>query len=197
MVKVHVGGNGDEFLIPKAELEKYPFLSDSKIGCISTMDDWTLRLNMPCLQDFDPAHFTLVAEFLSTGRFGHSIVNEETRETVIIECLEAWPIADRMVLEDMLDNIVTKVQQAEVQEWEEAWHLALKVYETPGTPLNAYKLMKDMLVDVIALEFIIRIAAYDSKDSNDIVEELREFPELERDIYKRLLQTAEQRLSED
>ncbi|KAL5388429.1 hypothetical protein DPSP01_003003 [Paraphaeosphaeria sporulosa] len=197
LVKVHVGTGNDEFLIPKSEVEKLPFLSDPQIGCMSTMDDGTSRLDLQCLQDFDPAHFRFVAEFLSTGQFGHSIVNEQTREAVLEECADAWPIADRIVLEDMLDHIVAKVQQAQVQEWELAWALALIVYETSGTPLDAYKLMKELLVEVIAADFLAKVDTYATEHGNDIIDHLRDLPELERDIYRRLLETAEQRVGEN
>ncbi|KAF9740168.1 hypothetical protein PMIN02_002730 [Paraphaeosphaeria minitans] len=196
LVKVHVGTRNDEFLIPKSEVEKLPFLSDPQIGCMSITEDGTLRLDLQCLHDFDPAHFRFVAEFLSTGQFGHSIVDEQTREAVLEECADAWPIADRIVLEDMLDYIVTKVQQAQVQEWELAWTLALMVYETSGTPLNAYKIMKELLVEVIADDFLAKVDAYATEHGNDIIDHLRDLPELERDIYRRLLEAAEQRVGE-
>ncbi|KAF2444814.1 hypothetical protein P171DRAFT_283875 [Karstenula rhodostoma CBS 690.94] len=193
MVKVHVGEQDDEFLIPKLEVEKLPFLSDAKIGCISTMEDGTLRLDLQCLKDFDPNDFRFVAEFLSTGQFGHSIVDEETREAVLQECVDAWPIADRIVLEDMLDHIVTKVQQAQLQLWEEAWVLALLVYETPGTPLGAYKLMKEFLVEMLAANFLEKVYDYGAV----VIDRLRDLPELQRDVYKRLLATAEQQVNEN
>jgi hypothetical protein len=191
MVKIHVGAQNEEFLIPKSEVDKLPFLSDAKIGCMATMDDGTSRLDLQCLTDFDPEHFRFVAEFLSTGQFGHSIVNEQTSEVVVQECAATWPIADRIVLEDLLDHIVKKVQQAQLQ-WDEAWFLALMVYETSGTPLNAYKLMKEHLVEVIADNFLYYVYEHGDK----VTEPLRGLPELQRDVYRRLLESTEKEVNE-
>lgn len=192
MIKVYVGAHNDEFLIPRAEIERLPFLSDAKIGCIAVMEDGTSRLDLQCLTEFDPDHFRFVAEFLSTGQFGHTVINEETRQAVLEECAVAWPIADRIVLEDMLDYIVTKVQQAQLREWEEAWVVGLTVYETSGTPLGAYKLMKELLVKVIATNFLEKVYEY----GDEIIGRLRDLPELQRDVYRILLETAEHQVNE-
>jgi hypothetical protein len=192
MVKIHVGAQDEEFLIPKSEVDKLPFLSDAKIGCMATMDDGTSRLDLQCLTDFDPEHFRFVAEFVSTGQFGHSIVNEQTRGVVLEECAAAWPIADRIVLEDLLDYIVNKVQQVQLR-WDEAWFLALMVYKTSGTPLVAYKLMKDLLVETIADNFLY----YVYQHGDQVTGPLRGLPELQRDVYRTLLEIAEKEVNGD
>ncbi|KAL1610275.1 hypothetical protein SLS60_001940 [Paraconiothyrium brasiliense] len=192
MVKVYVGENDEEFLIPRLEIDRRPHLSDAKIGCVATMDDGTTRLDLPCLKDFDPVDFRFVAEFLSTGQFGHSVINERNRDRAIAECAAAWPIADQIVLEDLLDHIIAKVQQARPWQPEEAWFFALIVYETPGTPLEAYRLMKDMIAKSLADNLFELIRRLDE----DFICRFQKLPELQRDVYRKLVEKAEQRVDE-
>ncbi|KAJ4349895.1 uncharacterized protein N0V89_008515 [Didymosphaeria variabile] len=192
MVKVYVGEQEDEFLIPRLEIDRRPHLSDVKIGCVATMDDGTTRLDLQCLKDIDPVDFRFVAEFLSTGQFGHSVINEHNRDKAIAECAAAWPIADQIVLEDLLDHIVAKVQQARPWQPEEAWFFALMVYETAGTPLEAYRCMKDMIAKSMADNLFELIRRLDE----GFLRRFQKLPELERDVYRILGERAEQKLDE-
>lgn len=169
------------------------YLSDAQIGCITRMDDGTSRIDLPCLKDFNPEDFKFVAQFLSTGQFGHSVITEDTRADVIAECAAAWPIADRMVLEDLLDHIVEKLQKAQPWQPEETWILALMVYETSDTLLKAYTTMKEMLAASLADNFYDMILRH----GQGFLGPLQEIPELKRDIYRVLFETAEQQLHEN
>lgn len=196
MVKVYVG-EGDqeqEFLIPRCELDKRPSLSDPKIGCIITAADGTPKLSSPCLRSFPPDDFRFVAEFLSTGTFGLSVLEDDglSNGLMFAECVAAWKIADRLVIEDLLDLIVVKIQQTLPWDRDDAWTLAKIVYETEGSPLKAYASMKGLVAEGVAdnlLDLAVTQGEY-------FVEPLRELPELQRDVYKRLMERAEAKLAE-
>lgn len=192
MVRIRVGEGEEEqeFLVPKSEVDKRPSLSDAKIGCVSMTDDGTPRLDLPCLRDFNAEDFRFVAEFLSTGKFGYTVIDDDNRSAALAECAATWPIADRLVLEDLLDRIVVKVQQTQPWGPEEAWILAMIVYQDEGSALDAYVTMKEALSGFIADNF----HAMGIQLGADFFIPMKNLPELERDVYKRLFQKAEERL---
>lgn len=197
MVKVYVGEGEyeEEFIIPKPEIDRRPSLSDPQIGCTTMMNDGTLKLDSPCFRSFHPDDFRFVAEFLSTGKFGRSFVahdNEEGKREMFAECAVTWAIADRLVLEDLLDHIVAKIQQTRPWGMVETWWFAKTVYQTEGSALEAYTVMKDMIAEAIADDFHELAIAYGS----EFIGPLRELPELQRDVYKRLTAKAEAKLEE-
>ncbi|KAF1978340.1 hypothetical protein BU23DRAFT_498278 [Bimuria novae-zelandiae CBS 107.79] len=192
MVKIHVGEGEQEqeFLVPKAEIEKRPSLSHAQIGCMTTAEDGTPQLDLPCFRQFDPEDFRYVAEFLSTGTFGHTSVDESNRDDVFVECAAAWPIADRLVLEDFLDLIVVKVRQTRPWHFEESWALAKIVYQEEGSALDAYVAMKEMLAESIAENFYTMALQLGA----EFLGPLQQLPELRRDVHKRLFDNAQSQL---
>ena len=193
-MKVYIGEGPSQhiFLIPKCEIDKRPSLSDPKIGCIQPMDDGTTRLDLPCFREFSPERFGLVAEFLSTGKFGHPSVNPQNRDRYLEQCIQAWMIADRMVLEDLLDLVVVKIQETRPWTLQEVMPLAGMVYEEEGSALQAYTTMKEMTAEAVADNF--QAVALEYREV--FWRSFNELPELQRDVYRLLLERAERKISE-
>lgn len=195
MVKVYIGeGDTQEiFLIPKSEVDRRPSLSDPKIGCTQPMDDGTTRLDLPCFRTFTSDQFRLVAEFLSTGKFGHPSVNPTNRDECLDNCMSAWEVADRMVLEDLLDLVVVKIRETRPWGLEEIIIMAKEVYKEEGSALGAHAGMKEMIADAIADNFQALAMDYGAI----FFDSWNALPELQRDVLKKLSKRAEKKLSEE
>ncbi|KAJ4304999.1 hypothetical protein N0V90_000527 [Kalmusia sp. IMI 367209] len=188
-----IGKEREPFFIPLAEVQKRPYLSNDKIGCLTTMEDGTYRINLPCLEEFHRDDFGFVADFLQTGRFGYSVIDDENRREALAQCAAAWEIGDRLGMEDLLEHIAEKLEQLRPWELEDAFIFATIVYMTPDALLDGHERVKRLLTDFLAENF------YDlaRKHGDSFTYRLQKVPELERDIHLKMVELAEQKMSMD
>ena len=157
------------------------------------MEDGTYRIGLPCLEDFHRDDFRFVAEFLQTGRFGYSVIDDENRREALAQCAAAWEIGDRLGMEDLLEHIAEKLEHIRPWELEDAFIFATIVYMTPDALLDGHGRVKRLLTDFLAENF------YDlaQRHGNSFTDRLQKVPELERDIHLKMVEWAEQKMSVD
>lgn len=148
------------------------------------------RIQLSCLQDMHPDDFTFAAEYLQTGKFGHQVIDAENRDRALEQCMAAFLIGDRLGMEDLLEHIADKV--GELRPWSLPNVLAFvdTVYMTSFVLLDGQRRMKDMLTEYLADEFYHQV----SDPESSLRESLEKFPELERDIHRKLAEKAEQKI---
>lgn len=145
---------------------------------------------MPALLTISPDDFRYAADYLSTGTFGIRVIDDGNRDTAMAECMAAWEVADRLGMEDLLDLVIAKSRQAMPWSLEEVSVYASIVYRTADSLLDSHATMKYMLAEFIAENF------YDYLDQfgEMFTTGMRKFPELERDVFKKLADLADKRL---
>ncbi|KAF2644991.1 hypothetical protein P280DRAFT_504463 [Massarina eburnea CBS 473.64] len=151
-------------------------------------EGWTI--NLPSLSECDPTDFKLAAQYLDDDEFGIRIITDENRDEAFAECVSAWDIADKLSMEDLLEHICDKMEY--VGPWSSAEVLVFVelVYRTPGTPLDGYARMKDMLTEYIADNYYALM-----RDNHAaMTRRLKMFPELERDVMKKVMERAQRRI---
>jgi len=159
-------------------------------GRLQLKGDRAWSLVMPGLEAITPDDFQFAAEYLSTGNFGTRTIDDDNRDTAMAECITAWEAADRLGMEDLLELVVDKSKQTMPWTYEEVSYFSGIVYRMAGSLLDSHETMKDLLADYIANNY------YDILESfGDIFTTgMRKIPELERDVFKKLVASAERRM---
>lgn len=147
-------------------------------------------MDLPCLETISPEDFRYAAEFISTREFGIRLIDDENRDIAIAECIAAWEVADKLCIEDMLEHVLKKSQQAMPWSTEEVTYFAGIVYKTTDSMFKCYKDMKELLSEYIAAKYYDIIEKY----GETFTSRMRNIAELERDVFKKLMMKAEQRM---
>lgn len=182
-VEFVVGPNQEVFYILKSEIDRRQYFANNTLGA-----NWMVKVGKnkwsfqrPCLQNIDPDDFRRVAEYLSTEKFGLQIIeNTDQKDEAFAECFSVWGIADSLVIEDLLDHIVQKMETLKPWGQLEVLAFADEVYKTEDAPLLAYRMMKDALSRFVADHYL----EYLRNHLTAFGERLVQIPEFLDDVHR-------------
>lgn len=186
-VQVSVGDPVEVFTIPKPDVWNRPYFRDERTGVnYFDLDDRDMYvLKHPKLATMKSEDFGFIAEYLSSGDFGHRFPegDEEIKES-FSQCISAWESAESLGMNDLLDDITEKLEHR-ISPWPlwEVFAFACYAYSYTSVSLPAHDKIKALLADSMAEHYWIYID--DELLSGQFLERLREIPELERDIQGR------------
>lgn len=147
----------------------------------------TWSFERPCLININPDDFLYVADFLSTGDFGCRIVEDgEQREEAFAQCCSAWVVADELVMEDLLDYIVHKMEKIKPWGMFDVLAFADIVYKTEDSPFPAYAMMKDTLANFVADNYLKYVEEY----TTAFVDRMKEIPTFLIQIHEKTVEKA-------
>jgi hypothetical protein len=178
-----VGPEHETFHVLKSEVDRRKYFANNSLGanCMikAGRNKWSFQ--RPCLQTIDPEDFKPVAEYLSTGGFGHRVIEDaEQKGKALIDCCSAWRVADALVMDDLLDYIVGKMERLRPWGLVETLAFAEVVYEMEGAPLPAYRRMKNVLSDLVAANYLEYLRDYPTAFGEHMVR----IPEFLDDVHR-------------
>jgi hypothetical protein len=182
-VKFVVGPNEEPFHILKSEVDRREYFANNNLGanCMVKVGKNKWSFQRPCLQNIYPDDFRPVAEYLSTGSFGLRIFEDaDQKDKAFADCCSAWRVADDLVMEDLLDYIVKKMEALRPWGLLETLAFAEVVYRMEGAPLPAYRLMKDALSELVADHYLVYLCEY----PNIFGERMVQIPEFLDDVHR-------------
>jgi hypothetical protein len=162
-VKFVVGPDEEPFHILKSEVDRREYFANNSLGanCMVKLGKNKWSFQRPCLQNIDPDDFRPVAEYLSTGSFGlQNFENADQKDKAFASCCSAWRVADDLVMEDLLDYVVKKIDKLRPWGLLETLAFAEVVYMMEGAPLPAYRQMKFALSELVADNYLVYLREY-------------------------------------
>jgi hypothetical protein len=189
-VEFLIGPDKVQFLIPRHEIKRREYFEVIHHKYEQPKGETTWAVVMPCLATIEPDDFQFVAEFLSTGNFGIRVVDDSNRDSVMAQCIATWDVADQLGIQELLDLIVTRAQAAMPWSTEEVTYFSGVVYRVDGSVFGAHVEMKKLLAGYIADNFWDMVENFGRAFTDD----LKQIPELERDIFARLRDDAEKKV---
>ncbi|KAL5118044.1 hypothetical protein ACEQ8H_004030 [Pleosporales sp. CAS-2024a] len=182
-IRIVVGRDAEEFMLPKEVLWNRVYFRDSMTGtnhfALNEQNIWELR--HPQLVNMEAQEFRLVAEYLSGDKFGlREPETPDQEDEAIAQCVAAWDAAEKLDMHDMLDEIAHRV---EFLAWEDTCLLvfAKKVYSAQGPVLPAHDTVRNWLSGTLAKRFWA--LEMDPVMGSQFRKYLRRLPELERDVF--------------
>ncbi|KAF2033730.1 hypothetical protein EK21DRAFT_98129 [Setomelanomma holmii] len=184
-VQLRIGPNQEVHTLQKQVVWDRPYFRNTRTGTnhFTINQDNAWELCHPRLVHVETEDFQFVAEWLTDGEFGiRSPDDKEQTKEAIAQCVAAWEAAEKLDMDDMLEDIANKVK---FFEWdnEDVLTLAILVYRSSGPRLPAHELMREWISSFLAHHFWIYIK--DETIGNAFRKRVRQLRELERDILKK------------
>ncbi|KAF2687267.1 hypothetical protein K458DRAFT_485517 [Lentithecium fluviatile CBS 122367] len=188
-VEFLVGPDKEPFSIPSAEIKRRLYFHNKHHGYMRAKGEQGWTIELPGLELVSPEDFRHVADFLSTGTFGHRVIDDNNRAEAMAQLVAAWEIAERYGMDDLLGHIVSKIEECMPWDPVEVLAFAIVVYGTEGSWLEEIENMKKMLTEYMAGNFYEMIEEL----PKDFLFRLRQIPELQRDVHRRIANNADER----
>ncbi|KAF2006976.1 hypothetical protein P154DRAFT_179983 [Amniculicola lignicola CBS 123094] len=192
-VEFRIGEDDESFFIPYRQVHNRPYFSAKNLGLLVPKKDGGWLIDRAYLRTISAVDFRLIAQFLENDTFGITYIEtEEQRQESLTECVAAWSIAQELIMDDLMDLIVQKLQSMLRLELEEVLAFASQVYREADDGLEPRRDMKGFLVGRLAEGFWELVREHQT----NFLGRLRMFPELELDVFRRRVGVLEGVISE-
>jgi hypothetical protein len=200
IVTIHIGPDDEEFMVPRESITDRPYFRD-----IQSLENEAWVIRRSSYRDVDPKKFKWIADFLSTGDFGHRIPTdewerketiEESRQDIFIECAEAYEVAKDMVMEDLMDLILEKLQA--IKPWAplDALSFATLIFQDP-TDASCRSEAETNLMKSFGNYLAQRFWYFDEQHHSNWKERLKRCPGMAREVFSILAEKAERKLQDE
>lgn len=199
LVTIYVGPDDEEFIVPRESIKTRPYFRD-----VQALENevWVIRRNF--YRAIDPEKFKWIADFLSTGDFGHRIPTEdserkeltdESKQDIFLECAEAYEVAKEVVMDDLIDLILEKLQS--IKPWSPlvALSFATIIFQEP-TDASCRSEAEENILKTFGNYLAKRFWYFNENHYTSWKERMTRYPGMAREVYTILAEKAHRKLQE-